>query len=177
MIIMRNFKVSRGYIGEHLIGIATDENGEDWYESQKNFQADSLKIVFNRDGVIISMSQKVAELWPGENSVAEVAAVDVPDGIDINGGWVFDGEKIVPRTYSDAEWQERAEAQRQSLLNAANAATSDWRTELQLDIISDDDKAALTKWMVYIKALKEIDLSSVTDETGYNSIAWPDVPA
>lgn len=175
MKIMRNFKVSKGEINKIPILIATDETGADWYESQKNFQKDTLKIVFNNDGVIISLSYDVSALWPGENSVAEVAAEGLPDGVDISGAWVFDGEKIVPRIYSAAEWQERAEAQRQSLLSVANAVTSDWRIELQLDIISDEDKAMLTRWMQYIKSIKALELS-VSDEEDFNAIIWPEEP-
>ncbi len=51
-----------------------------------------------------------------------------------------------------------ASAQRQSLLTAANVVTSDWRTELQLGVITDEDKAGLIKWMAHnIKALKALD--------------------
>lgn len=71
------------------------------------------------------------------------------------------------------DWQDRAESQRQSLLTAANAATADWRTELQLDIISEEDKAILIEWMAYIKTLKALDFSGVGDEAEYNSIVWP----
>ena len=153
-----------------------DDQGRDWYESQKEFQSNTLKIVFNSNGVIVSMSKDVSSLWPLGNSVAEVAAADVPDGIDISGNWMYDGTNIVPRTYTAEEWEAKAEAQRQNLLSAANAATADWRTELQLDVISEDDKASLVKWMAYIKALKALDLNSVSDEAGYSAIVWPEKP-
>ena len=74
------------------------------------------------------------------------------------------------------DWQANAESQRQSLLGEATSTTADWRTELQLDIISDDDKASLVKWMAYTKALKALDLTGVTNEVGYKAIAWPDKP-
>ncbi|KAA5920922.1 MULTISPECIES: tail fiber assembly protein [unclassified Pantoea] len=153
-----------------------DDAGRDWYESQKLFDDETLKVVFDSSGIIVSMNYDVSTLWPVDNSVAEVAAADVPEGIDITGNWMFDGKNIVPRTYTAEEWQARAEAQRQNLLTAANAATADWRTELQLDTISDEDKASLVKWMAYIKALKAVDLSSVSDEAGYNAIVWPEEP-
>ncbi|MFQ3396515.1 tail fiber assembly protein, partial [Enterobacter mori] len=53
---------------------------------------------------------------------------------------------------------------------------ADWRTELMLDIITDDNRASLTAWMLYIEALKALDLTGVTDEESYNAIAWPDKP-
>ncbi|WP_240116270.1 tail fiber assembly protein [Erwinia endophytica] len=73
-------------------------------------------------------------------------------------------------------WQLKAESQRQNLLSEANGTIADWRTELQLEVISDDDKASLIQWMAYIKALKVLDFTGVTDEMIYKTIAWPDKP-
>lgn len=74
------------------------------------------------------------------------------------------------------DWSQKAESQRQNLLTAADDTIADWRTELQLDVISEDDKASLIKWMAYIKALKALDFSGVMDEAGYKAIEWPDKP-
>ncbi|WP_341535898.1 tail fiber assembly protein [Edwardsiella tarda] len=53
------------------------------------------------------------------------------------------------------------------LLDEANTITADWRTELVLGIISDGDKAKLTAWMEYIKAVKAVDTSTAPN------VAWP----
>lgn len=74
------------------------------------------------------------------------------------------------------DWQAQAEHQRQDLLTAANDVTADWRTELQLAMISDEDKASLIEWMAYIKALKSLDLSNISDEGALGLIAWPSKP-
>ncbi len=55
--------------------------------------------------------------------------------------------------------------------------TKDWRTELQLGLISEDDKANLISWMAYIKELKALDLSSILDEDSFNAIIWPEIPS
>ncbi|QLZ40622.1 tail fiber assembly protein [Citrobacter sp. RHBSTW-00127] len=68
------------------------------------------------------------------------------------------------------ELVEQAEAKRQSLLDEANIITADWRTELALGIINDDDRAKLTEWMKYIKAVKAIDTSTAPD------VIWPVPP-
>ncbi len=65
---------------------------------------------------------------------------------------------------------EQAENQRDALLTEANNVTADWRTELVLGIISEEDKASLTAWMQYIKAVKAIDTSKAPD------ITWPAKP-
>ncbi|MGV6478763.1 tail fiber assembly protein [Pantoea agglomerans] len=176
MIIMKNFTAKNGDINGLSVSFATDENGVDWYESQKKFQSDTLKIIFNNEGVIVSMSHDVSALWPVGNSVAEVALEEVPAGLSINGEWVFDGQKILPRTTTLEEWQARAESMRQSLLIEAGDVTTDWRTELQLGILSDEDKSTLIEWMGYIKSVKKIDLSLVEDEATFDKVAWPKKP-
>lgn len=74
------------------------------------------------------------------------------------------------------DWQDRAEQQRQGLILAANAAIADWRTELQLDVISENDRASLVKWMEYIRNLKSLVFSDIVDDADYNSIVWPEQP-
>lgn len=63
-----------------------------------------------------------------------------------------------------------AERQKAALLVEAKAAISLWQTELQLDIISDKDKASLIQWLAYIKRLQAVDTSAAPD------IIWPEPP-
>ncbi|EPI3562416.1 TPA: tail fiber assembly protein [Escherichia coli] len=63
-----------------------------------------------------------------------------------------------------------AEQQKTALLSEAQATISLWQTELQLGIISDEDKTSLIAWMNYIKAVQAVDTSKAPD------IIWPDKP-
>ncbi|EAA0608627.1 tail fiber assembly protein [Salmonella enterica] len=72
--------------------------------------------------------------------------------------------------------QAKAETTRQKLLNDAGNAIKDWRTELTLGIISDENKAALILWMNYINILKSLDLTGVSDEATFTAIRWPSLP-
>jgi len=65
---------------------------------------------------------------------------------------------------------EAAEQQKAALLAEAQTTISLWQTELQLGIISDEDKASLIAWMKYIKAVQVVDTSKAPD------ITWPDKP-
>lgn len=65
---------------------------------------------------------------------------------------------------------EAADQQKQALLDNAAETTSDWKTELALGIISDEDKASLIEWMNYTKAVKAVDTSKTPD------ITWPTAP-
>ncbi|EPY8419054.1 tail fiber assembly protein [Klebsiella pneumoniae] len=65
---------------------------------------------------------------------------------------------------------EAAEQQKAALLAEAQTTISLWQTELQLGIISDEDKASLIVWMKYIKAVQAVDTSQAPD------IPWLDKP-
>ncbi|HDX8039677.1 TPA: tail fiber assembly protein [Escherichia coli] len=78
--------------------------------------------------------------------------------------WVTDTES------QHAADVEAAEQQKAALLLEAQATISLWQTELQLGIISDEDKASLIAWMNYIKAVQAVDTSKAPD------ITWPDKP-
>ncbi|EIQ9795925.1 TPA: tail fiber assembly protein [Escherichia coli] len=156
--------------GRYLIS----EDGQDWYECQTQFAEDTYKVAYDSDGIVCSISGDVSALFPLNMSVAEVESL--PDGVDIGGNWVFDGESVVARTLTAAEWQAKAESQRSALISDAKETISLWQTELLLGTISDDDKESLTEWLAYIKALQALDLSDVTDEESYNATVWPDEP-
>ncbi|WP_146637750.1 tail fiber assembly protein, partial [Salmonella enterica] len=60
----------------------------------------------------------------------------------------WDGKKWVTDTEAQhAADVEAAEQQKTALLSEAQATISLWQTELQLGIISDEDKASLIAWM------------------------------
>lgn len=63
-----------------------------------------------------------------------------------------------------------AEQKKSAMLADAQSTISLWQTELQLGIISDDDKASLIAWMKYIQALNAVDTSTAPD------IEWPVKP-
>jgi hypothetical protein len=63
-----------------------------------------------------------------------------------------------------------ADQQKAALLSEAKNTISLWQTELQLGIISDEDKARLIAWLNYIKALKAVDTSTAP------VIDWPIKP-
>lgn len=65
---------------------------------------------------------------------------------------------------------EAAEQQKAALLAEAQTTISLWQTELQLGIISDEDKASLIAWMNYIKVVQAVDTSKAP------KITWPVKP-
>ena len=96
----------------------------------------------------------------GTTTLAPATPYDTWNGSE----WVTDTEA------QHAADVETAEQQKAALLLEAQATISLWQTELQLGIISDEDKASLIAWMNYIKAVQAVDTSKAPD------ITWPDKP-
>lgn len=110
-------------------------------------------------GKPVTVSQ-LGEYPEGTTTEAPSTTYDKWDGQK----WVTDNEE------QHAANVAAAEQQKTNLLNAANAKIRLWQTELQLGIISDDDKAALITWIGYIKAVQAVDTSTAPD------ITWPEQP-
>lgn len=147
------------------------EDGQDFYESLDKFTKKYKLCTHPETGVIYSMAEDASRLYPAGFTIVEVD--ELPEGFGIEACWYYkDGEVLpVPVDYSRL-----AEKQRQRLLNEAKDITSDWKTELELGTISDDDKVRLTQWMEYIKVVKALDLSQVSDESSFYLIQWPEKP-
>lgn len=141
----------------------------DIYYSAKNsgFYHVDLKAVYEAS----------ANGWP-DDAIAVVAADYENLLLEQSGGRIItagsEGQPILVDPVID--WLNRAEQQRVNLLAVATSTTADWRTELELGVISDKDRAALVIWMAYIRALKTMHLSGVDSEAAFVGINWPSVP-
>lgn len=80
---------------KHRVLFLFSEDGQEWYESQKQFAPDTIKFTYDSDGVIRSISRDVSALWPVDKSVAEVPDTTANRRADISGRWGFDGENII----------------------------------------------------------------------------------
>ncbi|ELQ7075231.1 DUF4376 domain-containing protein [Salmonella enterica] len=80
---------------KHRVLFIFSEDGQEWYEAQKQFAADTIKFSYDSDGVIRSISRDVSSLWPVGLSVAEVADTTANRRADISGRWGFDGESVI----------------------------------------------------------------------------------
>ncbi|EMW5195989.1 tail fiber assembly protein, partial [Escherichia coli] len=111
----------------------------------------------------------VSALYPAGFTVVEVD--ELPEGVNIDGNWQFSDGLIskVP-----VNWKTVAEKRRSSLLQEANETVDDWKTELKLDMISDENKLQLTRWMAYIRQLKEMHFNDIASEGHYQAIPWPE---
>lgn len=145
-----------------------DETGKDWFKSLPKFTKKYSLAIENDTGIIRSISEDTSRLYPVGLTVVDVDSL--PDGCDIFGGWIFDGEKVVPRTYTPVELEVQAEAQKERRIAEANKKTQAWQTQLMLGMINDEDKKSLIAWMAYVQRVQAIDTHQP------ESIVWPPEP-
>lgn len=78
-----------------------NENGLDWYESQSQFSANTLKVMFDDNGLIISSSRDVSSLFPLNCGVLEI---DTEEN-NLDGLFVINGKLVnIPKPSEFHEW-------------------------------------------------------------------------
>ncbi|MEA3824695.1 tail fiber assembly protein [Enterobacter kobei] len=167
-MIIKNFRLAGTQIIEGFsIANLVSEDGKDWYESQALFNTDKLKFEFDENGVITRFSYDVSMLWPVDKSVGEIGKKYVPEGLNENGEWVFDGKKIIP---VPVDYVAQAESRKQILMNAATAAIAPLEDASVLGMATEEEVALLAKWQRYRVLLNRVDTSKALE------IEWPEVP-
>lgn len=144
-----------------------DENGRDWYESQKLFKKKYKVALDPKNKVIRSISEDVSMLFPLNCDVLEFD--EIPDGCNISGDWIFDSEKLVKRTVSAAEIIAFA-VEKKATLKAAADSEIDWLQDaVDAEKANEKEISALAAWRKYRIALMRIDISHMP-------IIWPTTP-
>ncbi|HEJ8088337.1 TPA: tail fiber assembly protein [Serratia liquefaciens] len=146
------------------------DSGDDWYQCQKLFAKDTVKIAFDAKGVVCSYSQDVSSLWPINLSVAEVPNNIMARQLDISGGWVFDGEKIAKRIYTAEEHQEQARIEQRTRIASATKMIAPLQDAVDLGIANAGEKVRLEDWRRHRVMLNRLDVSAAP------AIVWPPAP-
>jgi len=83
----------------------------------------------------------------------------------------WDGEKWVtdPAEEKTASIKEARERQA-ALISQANGITQAWQTQLQLNMITEADKASLIAWMKYVQEIQAVNIQASPD------VIWPQKP-
>jgi hypothetical protein len=147
-----------------------DECGGDWYDIQKEFSEDTLKIAYAADGRIDSASFDVTALVPVGLSVAEIEKDTIPDGFWDGGRWVFDGTNIVAYQLTPNEVIAAAGATKSSLMAVANEAITPLQDAVDLEIATDNEIVLLAEWKRYRVLLNRVDVTAAPN------ITWPELP-
>ncbi|ECC9193098.1 tail fiber assembly protein [Salmonella enterica subsp. diarizonae] len=144
------------------------EDGKNWYEEQKNFAADTLKIAYDKNGVIVNISKDVSTINPSGLSVVELPNITANRRADIYGGWVFDGEKVIKRVYTSEELRQQAEVKKLKLLEEAETVITPLARAVKRGIATDEEQKRLEVWELYSVLVNRVDTSKPD---------WPERPA
>lgn len=149
-------------------------DGVDWYTIAWDEEriAGNVYVGVDSSGYILSATDDGSKLFPVDMTVWEMSKSEVPSDLLVD--W---SEITLINGKFSIDFTTKAESRRQNLLSAAKDVMADWRTELQLEVITDEDKAKLIRWIAYTKKLKGLEFSLIKSEADYNSINWPPSPS
>lgn len=168
-MIINNFSLTgTETIDGYTVGLLTSEDGQDWYESQEQFDPGKLKFEFDSEGVITRLSMDISELWPVDRSVAEIALDEVPEGINEKGEWRFDGNNIVP---VPVDYAAMAANTKSTLLTLANEQITILLDRIELGRSRAGDDELLKKWKIF-----RLDVSDIDADNADKAVTFPEPP-
>ncbi|MCY6786604.1 tail fiber assembly protein [Escherichia coli] len=143
------------------------EDGKNWYEEQKNFQPDTIKIAYDKNNVIVTVSKDVSTINPEGLSVVEVSDITANRRADNNGNWMFLDGKVVKREYTKQELQQQAELQKSALLSEAESVIQPLERAVRLNMATNEERARLESWERYSVLVSRVDTANPE---------WPQTP-
>ncbi|EDI9339398.1 tail fiber assembly protein [Escherichia coli] len=136
------------------------EDGQNWYEEQKNFQPDTIKIAYDKNNVIVTVSKDVSTINPEGLSVVEVSDITANRRADNNGNWMFLDGKVVKREYTEQELQQQAESQKAALLSEAESVIQPLERAVRLNMATDEERTRLEAWERYSVLVSRVDTAN-----------------
>lgn len=135
--------------GEHYANVIYLHNADgDWYQQQSKFKNDTLKILYNDDGDIISMHHDISMIYP-EN--AYILELEANADIDINIHKVKDGK--IYEYQSTTEYNKlKIELKKRQLINETSSLIAPLQGAVDIGTATNDEIERL-------KVLKEYQVS------------------
>lgn len=149
-----------------------DEQGFDWFEVASKLRG-TVFIAFDpATGTILQIADSrlpdtdALSLHPAGVSI--VGLDSIPDGCNIDGGWLYTQTGEIIRNHAfDVKQAQRELLRRQ---NQANSIILPLERAVKYGLATDEEKARLEAWERYSIALSRIDLSTAPD------VDWPEIP-
>ncbi|ELF3789161.1 tail fiber assembly protein [Salmonella enterica] len=147
-----------------------DEDGKNWYEEQKNFAADTLKVAYDKSNIIVAINKDASKINPEGRSVVELPDITANRRADVSGRWMYDGEReqIIKRVYTPEELRQQADAKKLKLLDEAETVITPLARAVKRDIATEEEQQRLAAWELYSVLVNRVDTSKPD---------WPDKPA
>ncbi|MCD5373439.1 tail fiber assembly protein [Escherichia coli] len=133
------------------------EDGKNWYEEVKNFQPDTIKIVYDENNIIVAITKDASTLNPEGYSVVEIPDITANRRADDSGKWMFKDGAVIKRVYTEEELRLQTENQKKILLQQAREKTQFWQTQLRLNMATDEERTRLESWERYSVMVSRVD--------------------
>lgn len=140
--------------------------GVDWYEAQRLYGENTLKIAYDENGVVRSIAQDISMMWPVGLSVSEIDAASAPEGIAIDGSWLFDGKRVTQKAVDYVVQAEKVKAEK---LAEAESRIAMLSRATRLKMATEAEAAELEALERYTVYLERLDTSTAPN------IMWPEV--
>lgn len=117
-------------------------------------------------------------LWDGPDASPVdfgegVSYVEIGEGSLVSIGWLYkDGIFTAPPVPEPTheELVNAANQEKNQRLSSADSIFLEWQTKLLLNIASDEEKQAVTDWVIYKEAVRSVDTNEAPN------ITWPEQP-
>lgn len=151
------------------------EDGQDWYDAQVLFSQDTIKIVYNEDGIVTATSSDaqnhdVSRLFPADRSILEVKNDEYHQAVDSSGGWIVNNGKVERRVLTLQEKIDRVETEKQSRYSEAKLRIEPLVFASEIGALSKKEQQTLTALKTYMVSLYRLDTSKP------DAIIWPEIP-
>ncbi|EJR2955330.1 tail fiber assembly protein [Salmonella enterica] len=139
-----------------------DEDGKNWYEEQKQFSADTLKIAYDKNNIIVDINKNISAINPEGCSVVELPDITANRRADVSGRWMYDGEReqVIKRIYTPEELRQQAEVNKAKLLEEAETVITPLARAVKLGIATDEERQRLVAWELYSVLVSRVDTSN-----------------
>ena len=143
------------------------EDGKNWYEEVKNFQPDTIKIVYDENNIIVAITRDASTLNPEGFSVVEVPDITSNRRADDSGKWMFKDGAVIKRIYTADEQQKLAELHKAALLSEAESVILPLERAVRLNMATDEERSRLEAWERYSVLVSRVDPANPE---------WPEMP-
>lgn len=147
-----------------------NENGLDWYDAQRMYSDDTLKVSINEYGHVKSYSYDASALFPLDCAVIELEPKNVPLDLNSDEEWVIVNNDIVRRELTEDERIKANKVEMIRQLSIARDKIEVLSDAVEFNVATDIEMQQLTEWKRYRLALTRINISKVSD------IEWPLIP-
>ncbi|ENQ7971264.1 tail fiber assembly protein [Escherichia coli] len=143
------------------------EDEKNWYEEVKNFQPDTIKIVYDENNIIVAITRDASTLNPEGFSVVEVPDITSNRRADDSGKWMFKDGAVIKRIYTAEELQQQAENRKGRLLADAESVILPLERAVRLNMATDEERSRLEAWERYNVLVSRVDTANPE---------WPEMP-